>query len=547
MLVPMSDIKYALDQLKEGLDMMRRHKVEEHERWLSMLARWETRLYFAGDDWTWRDFEDSSAARARLEAEGLSTKALRARCKALLRRDEASRSALIREIEHGPGAGLADRIKVLVAQGADPNEASLLKDVPLAFARDRGLTPIFDLLLELGADPAKIGFDALHQAIRFGTLEDVQKAVKADDPLKAKREMDAPLALAVTEGEAKVVEILLDEVQSQGQIKHKMVDTCLGMAVQEGRTDLVRLFLERGADTHTTLEDLTYRYDAEMLALYVEHGADVTQMGDLVLYHDDPLTQQDPVGKPKIRPFIDQLLAAGWRVEHLEEFEHAQIRFVTRAYDIPAQDRRTPGFAEGADTTTGAANPQEVTSAFHLEMARTGVSSFAARKEWGVDVPYGAWTADRFGQSTTRLPDGRWVQIAGEHEDAYDPDFVIFSDVTIHDGQGGMRVFFYPADIFPPTDFHTATLSDNAIWIIGNTGYMGARQVGETPVFRLDLGDMSIRRVEVAGTPPGWISRHEARLEDGLIMLSGGCIFDGQSFVENPKVFLFDPATQSWK
>ena len=41
------------------------------------------------------------------------------------------------------------------------------------------------------------------------------------------------------------------------------------------------------------------------------------------------------------------------------------------------------------------------------------------------------WCFSRFGTSLTELPDGRFVQIGGEHEDFYDPDFCIYNDVTV--------------------------------------------------------------------------------------------------------------------
>ena len=149
-------------------------------------------------------------------------------------------------------------------------------------------------------------------------------------------------------------------------------------------------------------------------------------------------------------------------------------------------------------------------------MLRTGESSFSARQRLP-GLPHAAWTADRFGQSTTRLSDGRWVQIGGEHEDHYDSDFVIFSDVVVLEPNGHARVFFYPASVFPPTDFHTATLIEDAIWIVGGLGYPGGRSSGVTPVFRLDLLDFSMSRIESSGDAPGWISRHSAEVDGSVI------------------------------
>ena len=64
--------------------------------------------------------------------------------------------------------------------------------------------------------------------------------------------------------------------------------------------------------------------------------------------------------------------------------------------------------------------------------------------------------------------------------------------------------------LFPPTDFHTATLMGDVIVVIGALGYQGARGYGETPVFRLDLTTFRMERLETTGDGPGWIYKHRA-------------------------------------
>ncbi len=212
---------------------------------------------------------------------------------------------------------------------------------------------------------------------------------------------------------------------------------------------------------------------------------------------------------------------------------------------IPLQDTTAPGYLDPASRCAGNAIPEERTLPYDLEMLRTGESSYAARQRLP-NLPHAAWTADRFGQSTTRLPDGGWVQIGGEHEDHYDSDFVIFSDVVALGPNGDARIFFYPASIFPPTDFHTATLIGDAIWIIGGLGYMGDRQDGVTPVFRLNLGDFSLSRIETTGDAPGWISRHTAKLECSIISVSGGKVSSQGHYQDFQGAYLLDVQTCRW-
>jgi hypothetical protein len=162
------------------------------------------------------------------------------------------------------------------------------------------------------------------------------------------------------------------------------------------------------------------------------------------------------------------------------------------------------------------------------------------------------WCFDRFGQSSTRLADGSIVFIAGEHEDFYDPDFYIYNDVVVQRPTGRVDVFGYPRDVFPPTDFHSATPVGNRIVIIGNLGYPEQRKPATTPVFVLELGTFAISEVATQGTPPAWIHSHEACLsEDGAsIIVQRGLLDRGkpnESFVENLDAWRLDLMNWNWE
>ncbi len=155
------------------------------------------------------------------------------------------------------------------------------------------------------------------------------------------------------------------------------------------------------------------------------------------------------------------------------------------------------------------------------------------------------------GMSFTKLPDGRFVQIAGEHEDFYDSDFYIYNDVIVHSTNGKFTIYGYPKDAFPPTDFHTATLVDGFIYIIGSLGYQGTRRFGETPIYRLNCKNWSIESVQATGDNPGWIFKHNCRLVDGCkLVISGGEICKRQKGKEkneaNTNEYELDLATMKW-
>ena len=174
----------------------------------------------------------------------------------------------------------------------------------------------------------------------------------------------------------------------------------------------------------------------------------------------------------------------------------------------------------------GTANPQRMENTFWQAMVRTKSQAYNARllfegrNAFELDEP--VWCYHRFGRTVTWLPDGRVVLIAGEHEDGYDPDFLIYNDVVVITPETeAIEIYGYPRSVFPPTDFHSATFVPStaqrvpdAIYIIGNVGYTEDRRADVTPVYRLELDTMAIHAVRTTGEGPGWVREHTAWLED---------------------------------
>jgi hypothetical protein len=193
--------------------------------------------------------------------------------------------------------------------------------------------------------------------------------------------------------------------------------------------------------------------------------------------------------------------------------------------------------------------------------------TFEDGKLQGTQTPYGArqffqmeldcaagpgWTFDRMGATQTTLDDGRIVCIGGEHEDFYDPDFCIYNDVVVLGPRGEVEIYGYPKEVFPPTDFHTATLLGKEIIVIGCMGYQNERHYGYTPMYRLDLDGYSIREMTSSGDMPGWISKHAARCApDDMIVLTGGEVVlkkDGREvYRPNIEEYALDVHSGSWR
>jgi hypothetical protein len=206
----------------------------------------------------------------------------------------------------------------------------------------------------------------------------------------------------------------------------------------------------------------------------------------------------------------------------------------------------------GKERRFGLTNPELMAVDFWEIMIRSGISAWSAKSQFQDDDYPGTptWCFYRFGQSITELPDGRFIEIAGEHEDSYDADFCIYNDVVVYDGQGGFQVFGYPQEVFPPTDFHSATLVGHHIYIVGSLGYPQARRYGETPVYRLDCRSYQMELVPTTGNYPGWIYKHRAIYrEPGILVISGGVTVEGKAaedFVPNGTEYCLDLETLVW-
>jgi hypothetical protein len=210
-------------------------------------------------------------------------------------------------------------------------------------------------------------------------------------------------------------------------------------------------------------------------------------------------------------------------------------------------------FLEWRSPRFGVENPADLTNPLWVWMVRTRMNAYQGNQAWGGRSPFDAgpmWCFDRFGQSTTTLPDGRTLYVSGEHEDSYDPDFFIYNDVVLAKADGSIAIYGYPRDVFPPTDFHTATLVDGHIVLIGNLGYPADRVIGKTQVLELATDTLSVRGVETHGEAPGWISRHTARVSDAdtAIVVSGGEVHRGadQDLWENVDEWELNLATWTW-
>lgn len=447
-------------------------------------------------------------------------------------------------------AGRKEVIDLLVASGAPPYRESSQRDSRVQWLSRTGCFREIGLFLDIGADPGPLGWTPVHRAIALGTLEEVVLLLdQGADPEATDYWERTAFLMAVHSGDLEKVKLLLSRGVNRNA-RGRCGRSPLHYPMDQDEDRMLRGLLELGFERdvedefgHTPVMEAVEESAVACFEVLMEAGAD---------------WKKGKYGKPLIAEashpdIIRRLIDLGEDPGDLEkEVLRDWIGLGTRN-EMPAtleefQRNRTRRF--------GNANPERMDLPFWRAMVRNGWCGYLAAKHFGdetydQDIPI--WCHDRFGMSLTPLPDGRWIQIAGEHEDHYDADFCIYNDVILHDGKGGFEILGYPEEVFPPTDFHSATLVGEWIYLIGNLGYPETREAFgyDTPVFRFHTASGKIERVATSGDSPGWIHDHQAKFENGTIRVFQGKVLtvneDGGTKITGLRgSFALDLATGIW-
>jgi ankyrin repeat protein len=449
------------------------------------------------------------------------------------------------------GPGLLAAVKFLIERGAPLGGASKHGESALNVASRLGRFDVVALLLDAGTDPAPLRWTELHRTVALGTLDMVQRALADGAELEARDCWDRTAwLLSVQIGALEKIELLAaagsDRTASSRGGKHAFL-----YAIEGSHRQVVDWLIAEGMDVNqtddsgrTALMEAACEGDAVIVQSLLAAGADPGMTAGR-------RGERCAMRMARTVEVMRELQGAG--ADLADTSDHVRA-LLTRVEDQPVASSCTPAaFHEGRSRRFGGANPEPMDVPFWRAMvaARSGGYTarrlFAAGEERKKEPRDPVWCYARYGQSITELPDGRVVEIGGEHEDSYDPDFCIYNDVVVYDGLGGFTIYGYPRDVFPPTDFHTATLVDNWIYVIGSLGYPADRRYGHVQVFRLSTAYFHMEQVETHGDEPGWISRHRARLETpSSIRVSGGKLCTEKDYVESDQQFVLDVRTALW-
>ncbi|TWT91185.1 ankyrin repeat domain-containing protein [Neorhodopirellula pilleata] len=444
---------------------------------------------------------------------------------------------------------LVPMIELLVKLGAETDCETGYGESPLSVSAHFGRFDAVSALLDAEADPSPLQWTKLMQAIALGTVDEVQTLLLEKDHRLDERDRweRTPWLLACVTGDIAKAKLIL-EAGADLKDRERMGSAALAITAEKGNVEMLSWLLDVGADieavdgaSNTALMLAAQAGKTDCVRLLLEAGALSNRKNE---YSDSTMSMASTEGVMRL------LVGAG---ADISEISTELKRTLLGLQSVESLNVTKKEYKSGCRPRFGKSNPEVMDIPFWHEMVRAGISAYQAKDQFNdvKNMSQATWCYSRFGVSFTELPDGRFVQIGGEHEDFYDPDFCIYNDVLIHEQDGQFQIMGYPEKVFPPTDFHSATYLDGFIYVVGGLGYSGSRQFGTTPIYRLNCETWKIESVASTRDKPGWIYEHKACFDDsGLLVISGGKIClevkGEEEHVDNENVFTLDLSSRVW-
>lgn len=459
---------------------------------------------------------------------------------------------------------LLDLLRLLIDRGVALDGISSYKETACRVLSRIGRFDAIGLLLDAGADPAQLGWSALIRAVALGTVRDVERELDRGASLEDKDWWERTAWLvALLAGEVDKAKLLRERGADTAQ-RGRCGTPAVFYAIDSGRPEILEWLRDIGVDLAetddfgtTALVHAASQGDLAAVEALLQAGADVNAgkaPGPIVAEDLDPdeVSPATALYSTSTAAVAKRLLDAGANPADLDFSARRMLVGLPAETDSCWLEVSSADFRAGRSPRSGGKNPEKMEIPFWSAMIRAGVGAYEASARFDdVERLSPVWCAQRYGQSITFLPDGRIVQIAGEHEDAYHPDFYIYNDVFVHHPDGSVEIFGYPPSTFPPTDFHTATRVGDDIYVIGSLGYPDARRKPTTPVFKLDTKTFRMQSVAVEGDGPGRIYSHIAtQPAPWQIRVSGGNVVtvegDREAHRSNKRAFVLDLRRLAW-
>ncbi len=448
---------------------------------------------------------------------------------------------------------LIEMLTLLVNSGASLTGKTSYNETAIRVLSRRGRFDAVEFLLNAGANPDDVKLTPLMEAVAFGTLADVQRIAEQGVNLEERDYWERTAWLfALQTGDVSKAQFLLGH-GANSDARGRCGKPPLFYAIENNHPAMLQWLLELGIDANQ-------RDDFGDTALMTAAEYDNKEAVDLLLPAGANVNQRKrgygALSEANTRDIALRLLEAGADPQELSSEGRRAILGYPPEPDTELLAVSLEDFQQFRSRRFGTKNPELMNNPFWEGMIHSGLNAYRAavsvEGERNFDLGHSPiWCAERFGQSLTFLEDGRIVQVGGEHEDHYDPDFCIYNDILVHGPDGSIIIYGYPEDVFPPTDFHTATLIGKYIYLIGSLGYQGTRRYGETPVYRLDTNTFQMECISTTGDNPGWIYQHRAvqtaardiRITGGKVVMEAA---DKEDHMDNGTDYVLNTETLTW-
>lgn len=452
-------------------------------------------------------------------------------------------------------------LECLFTHGATYPAANQAGDTPLLVAYRQGDLSRVTALCAHGAPRDELQAGSLHWAV-IARDPDLRAAIAAN--LSELNRLDVlgwtPLMLALRAGELDAARAMA-EAGAEPSVTDKDGNSGLHLAVFTGSLEAVKcaveamVFVEIENQDGEQAFDLAMKRSEGMIAQYLASArhalAPISDELDLLLqaeydggevhYSLSLLEPDEMLEKPRVSLGCARTLAQ----VSPEEFLRAAVRRFGRMNpDLSHEPFWQAMVATHSDPFD--ARTELVTESWTLSFREKLMRRFGLTSEPSQLSPI--WSNVRRGQSTTWLASGRVIQIGGTFGHEYSTDYCVYNDVIVHEAGKPARVFLYPCDVFPPTDFHTATVVGDWIYVIGALGYLTDRDPETCPIYRIHVLTMHIEKVTPTGDDPGRMFCHEAvRLEGNRILVRQGKLSTHQPpFNQSCPPRIFDPNRHAW-
>lgn len=420
---------------------------------------------------------------------------------------------------------LLDDVEELIKNGANVNEKTEYFETPIRVASNRGRFDVVKYLFDKGADEEDLKWTELFHATAYGSIADVKKRLDLGESIDDRDTWNrTPFLLAIQTGNIDKVKLFLEAGANKND-KGRCNKTPLEYALQSDDHIMLTWLLSQGFNPeeyndfgYTPLIQACEYGSINCVKILIKTGVDIFKKDR------SQFSRETAISHARKSEIAELLIAQGADINELSSSSTVRLELLS----LNKNDSITCSkeeYLEGKHREFGKKNPELCKFEFWDDMVRNSKSAWHAKEHFNdsTDHDQPIWCYERFGKTITALENSEYIEIGGEHEDSYDPDFCIYNEVFHHKGEGDFDIYMYPKEVFSPTDNHSATKIEKFIYIIGNLGYRGARQFNSTPVYRLNTKDFSVEKVATSGDAPGWIYNHIAVLEgDDTICIKGG-------------------------